>query len=141
MPGQGELSARTLPLPFLLHIRPPPNRTRLCLLPFFFFYNILILINLPLLFPFSHPLHLFPPALLGPSCPSRALIYSSHILHLPLFSNNSQHPWHLYSRKLIIVSSTQAPFYRPNCIGFLILNSFVFPNLAFPLPAYDPSLK
>jgi hypothetical protein len=52
--------------------------------------------------------------------------------------SDSQHPWHLYSRNLIIVSSTQAPFYRPNCIGFLILNSFVLPNLAFSILAHDP---
>ncbi len=55
--------------------------------------------------------------------------------------NDSQHPWHLYSRKLIIVSSTQAPFYRPNCIGFLILKSFVLPDLAFTIFAYESAFN
>jgi hypothetical protein len=55
--------------------------------------------------------------------------------------NDTHHPWHLYSRKLIIDSSTQAPFYRPNCIGFLILNSFVLSNLAFSIFAYTSALN
>ena len=70
-------------------------------------------------------------------CSNLFLTYTpaSSLLH------DSHHPWHLYSRKLIIVSSTQAPFYRPNCIGFLILNSFVLPNLAFSMLAYVSPLN
>ena len=110
-----------------------PIETRLCLLPSFSFYNILHHLPSALFLP-PHPLHLLPFAPLGPSSPCRylALIYSSHILQLPLFANVSQHPWHLYSRKLIIDSSTQAPFYRSNCIGLVILNSFVLPQPGLP---------
>jgi hypothetical protein len=96
------------------------------------FYNILFL-SPPSPFPspsFSHPLHVFPPALPGLSCPCRALIYSSHILQLPSL------------RKLLPASLAslfpQIDYYlvRPstflssNCIGFVILNSFVLPHLA-----------
>ncbi len=62
------------------------------------------------------------PAPSGPSCPFSAIIYSSHIL----FASGSQHhSITIPSRKLIIDSSIQAPFYHSSCIGFFILNSFV----------------